>query len=64
MPMQSTGSSVKAIALGETMEIPMLDLVTDSSTCQRDAAGYATDPDYSQKIIAIIKAHNLSALVS
>lgn len=26
------------------------------------AAGYATDPNYAAKIIAIIKAHNLSAL--
>jgi flagellum-specific peptidoglycan hydrolase FlgJ len=26
------------------------------------AAGYATDPQYGQKIISIIKAHNLSSL--
>lgn len=26
------------------------------------AAGYATDPQYGQKIVSIIKAHNLSAL--
>ncbi|WP_257827897.1 glucosaminidase domain-containing protein [Burkholderia glumae] len=26
------------------------------------AAGYATDPNYAAKIIAIIKSHNLSAL--
>jgi flagellar rod assembly protein/muramidase FlgJ len=26
------------------------------------AAGYATDPQYAQKIVAIIKAHNLTSL--
>jgi flagellar protein FlgJ len=26
------------------------------------AAGYATDPQYAEKIIAIIKAHNLGEL--
>ncbi|WOD18659.1 glucosaminidase domain-containing protein [Paraburkholderia kirstenboschensis] len=26
------------------------------------AAGYATDPQYGQKIVSIIKAHNLSTL--
>ncbi|MHB9833808.1 glycoside hydrolase family 73 protein [Paraburkholderia terrae] len=30
--------------------------------CAIAAAGYATDPKYGQKIVSIIKAHNLSTL--